>query len=378
MSRDLQAQLTEYGQQMREDLPVLDSDDVMVRGGSPVILGGRDVSVTPRRRGLLVTAAAFLVVILIGLFQLLGSTPSEVVDVDPAAPPSDPDLFEPIRGWIVYTAGRNLRAVDPDDPTSQRTIELPTNASGSSPLGWSTDGSKLLLLNERIGNWHVMDNSGETLFHGPTGGCCLFVGTNTMSPDGRYHIRSFDVGGLTVDALAGGEPRRIVDMSRFEDLIGRRDAIWSPDGTEIAFVGVREDGMTVMVASVDNGAVRELVDARTGYIRHLTWSPDGTEILVTASPEAVDPDFVPLLNPLLRPVATSLTLVQVDGSGRREIASGHYVAAAWSPDGSQIAALDYPSDRNITVMNRNGSGLHVLAGVEPSGPFTGIAWHPAP
>lgn len=381
MNRDLRTQLVEYGRQVRSDLPVVTSDEVMFRGESSVVVSGWSEKATmTRRRGVLIVAGAFLVVLLVGLFQLLAPPPSEVADTTPVSPPSGLGVFEPVRGRIIYPVlGGDLEAVNPDNPSERTTLELPREAAWSTPLGWSMDGSMLLLSREQVGNWHVLDRFGETPFHGPNAGCCLFVGTNTLSPDGRYLVRSFDGGDLWVDELSGGPARRIVDMSQLEDLSGWRDAIWSPDGTEIAFVGGREDGMSVMVVNVESGAIRELVDARTGYVRHLTWSPDGREILVTASPEAADPNAWPTVNPLLYPVATNLFLVEVDGSGRHGIASGYYVATAWSPDGTRIAVLDYsPEGRTVVVMDADGTGQTVLPDVTPYGPFTGIVWHPVP
>jgi Tol biopolymer transport system component len=87
------------------------------------------------------------------------------------------------------------------------------------------------------------------------------------------------------------------------------------------------------------------------------------------------------LNPLTRPISTSLYLLDVDDGGSRHIASGHYVAAAWSPDGSQIAAVDYYRGRHLVVMDADGTEQQTLAnmiGYGYDGLFTGISWHPAP
>lgn len=135
----------------------------------------------------------------------------------------------------------------------------------------------------------------------------------------------------------------------------------------------------VLIVEVETGAIRELVDSSFGYVRHVAWSPDGTQLLVTAGDRSLRSRTQPSVNPLVAPLPTRLYLVNVDGSGRREIASGYFVATAWSPDGTRIAALEYSSEgRSVVLMGRDGSGPTTLPGVEPTGPFTAIAWHPRP
>ncbi|MGH8923367.1 MAG: TolB family protein [Acidimicrobiia bacterium] len=79
---------------------------------------------------------------------------------------------------------------------------------------------------------------------------------------------------------------------------------------------------------------------------------------------------------------TRLYLVNADGTGLRFLepdsaAETFYVAGTWSPDGTQIAVIDYPG-REIVVLNVDGSDRRVLANVQIPEPFTGIAWHPTP
>ena len=83
------------------------------------------------------------------------------------------------------------------------------------------------------------------------------------------------------------------------------------------------------------------------------------------------------MNPLVNPQPTSLYLVDIDDREPHELASGHFVAAAWSPDGSQIAAIEYAAARELVVMNADGSGVpRVLAELDRGDLFTGVAWHP--
>ncbi len=64
-------------------------------------------------------------------------------------------MFEPIRGWIVYNVGDSVKAIDPANPSVQRTLELPEDvARRSLAAGWSRDGSHLAVDSEHSGG-HV-------------------------------------------------------------------------------------------------------------------------------------------------------------------------------------------------------------------------------
>ena len=66
----------------------------------------------------------------------------------------------------------------------------------------------------------------------------------------------------------------------------------------------------------------------------------------------------------------------LDGSTLRRIAAGSYLAAAWSPDGTQIAAISAtPEGLEIVVMNADGTDKQTLIELD-SERHTGIAWHP--
>lgn len=381
MSTDVRQQIREIGDfQRSERRPVeLHELELMVHAESPVVVDGRRDRPIMRRRGVLVVAAAFFAVLLIGLLQAVGSNPSEVADTAPVAPPSDLGVFEPIRGWILYPImGGDLEAVNPDNPSELRTLELPRETAWAVPVGWSADGSLLALEDEKNGHWAVMDQFGELPLHGPTTGCCLFVGSNWLSPEGARWARIAAGGNyLPLDDSTDGEPR-FLDLRQIEGATGFRQPTWSPDGEEMALVVEKDDGMELVVVELDTGAFRSVADSEFAYVRHLAWSPDGNQLLVTAADLALDGGY-PTDNPLLFPISSRLFLVNVDDTGRRQVASGYYVATAWSPDGTRIAAIDYsPEGRTIVVMDADGSGQKVLPEIEPNGPFTGLAWHPVP
>ena len=243
-------------------------------------------------------------------------------------------------------------------------------------VGWSADGSLLLLEDEKNGRWSVMNRSGEISFNGSTGGCCLFVSSNWLSPDGASIIGG-EPGKVDVVSLSTGDSRHLFDVAELEGVSGLRGGVWSPDGSQLAFAAEREGSMNVILVDTTTGVYREVVDSTVKYVRHVAWSPDGTQLLVTSAELTPDDRENPPNNPLLSAIPSRLYVVNVNGSGRREIASGHYVVAVWSPDGTRIAALD-TIGRKVVLMNADGSGQTVLPDVTPSGPFTGIAWHPVP
>ncbi|MFC9918826.1 hypothetical protein [Agromyces binzhouensis] len=302
-------------------------------------------------------------------------------------------IFEPMRGRIVWAADHELRAVDPADPTDIERVALPDEVDSLAMVsGWSADGTRLALTSEDAGKLYVLDTRGAVALAGETG-CCLFVSDPWLAPDGstvaefvapgRLQLR--DVGGLT-------EPRQ-VDV---DPAFGREDGppviaeAWSPDGTRIA-LRVYEDEVTwtrpsIFVVDLVTGTTRELRIPEIDFIRHMTWSPDGTRLLVVAG-TYLQLNGVNLIAPPVGPQETSLYVIdtEVDASGPAQspepIASSHFIAATWAPDGEQIAAIDYgapagPGGHGIVIMNQDGSGADLIVPTTGTRRWTGLAWHP--
>ena len=300
-------------------------------------------------------------------------------------------VFEEMRGWIVYPNDGRLEAVNPADPAERRTLELPAGldvllggapaeASAPMPAGWSADGTKLALSSEYFGDSFVMSADGsftrETL--GPRG-CCMFVVEPWLSPDGTTGVGSLGPRKVGVADLVARNSYQLTLEPPLAADRGLWGTTWSADGSRIAFVAVVDQlggaEPVVHVADASTGANEVLARLNVGHVRHFVWSPDDSQLLVVGG--APLPPCCPSLNPLVHPQATSLYRVATDGSGVREIASGYYVATAWSPDGAQIAAIEYsPSGRQLVVLNADGAGKRVLVELPGGELFTGVAWHP--
>ncbi|MRX42503.1 hypothetical protein [Agromyces kandeliae] len=299
-------------------------------------------------------------------------------------------VFEPMRGRIVWAADGELRAVDPADPTDIRRIALPDDVDAAAMVsGWSADGTRLALTSEDAGKLYVVDARGTVALAGETG-CCLFVSDPWLAPDGSTVAEFVAPGRLQLRDVSGLTRPRQVDV---DPAFGREDGppvigeAWSPDGSRIALRVYEDEVMwtqpSIFVFDLVAGTAREVRIPEIDFIRHMTWSPDGARLLVVAG-TYVELNGVNLTGPPVGPQNTSLYLVDaapdtsVPAQISDPIASSHFIAATWSPDGEQIAAIDYVGRRGIVVMNPDGSEAHRIVPSLGTSAWTGLAWHPIP
>ena len=138
---------------------------------------------------------------------------------------------------------------------------------------------------------------------------------------------------------------------------------WSPDGTRIAFTGVRPEaafrdgshahllghGHDIYVMDADGSHVKDLTNEGTLGDQTPAWSPDGTSIAFMRGCTPSD-----CLDP-------HIAVVGVDGSHLHEITSGPNFdyRPTWSPDGLRIAfERDFPDGTSaIEIASADGTGL---------------------
>jgi TolB protein len=132
------------------------------------------------------------------------------------------------------------------------------------------------------------------------------------------------------------------------------DPVWSPDGKRVAYVSGRqccdseEEKADIYVidsyGTIDSRA-RVTTDERPKL--GVAWSPDGTRLAFGYYTTS----FVP-----------RIAVVNVDGTGRHDIATGRY--PAWSPDGTRLA---FDNGQNaVVVADADGSNARQVArGSEP-------------
>jgi Tol biopolymer transport system component len=224
------------------------------------------------------------------------------------------------------------------------------------PLGWSSDGTELLVERE-----DPTDVEGRFLYVLHADGTETQVvpgrvGGAAISPDGSLVVFADDASdGLYIVDAGGGEPVRIADGE---------EPTFSPDGTQIAYLGLPRSGCCVetgrehvWVANVDGTGAHEILADEPALARgvfQLTWSPAGDRIALENSLGGHVGIYT------FSPDGSDFTEVIPDGAN-----------PYWSPDGSQIAYIElFPSDGGLRIADADGSNVRTI-GFANSGP-----WHP--
>ena len=221
-------------------------------------------------------------------------------------------------------------------------IKCPTGQQGSPT--WSPDGKEIVFAKNGSCGTQITIISAEG---GPTRELTKGYGElPDWSPDGRTILyRSHD--GFSVVSLRGGKSSLI----RSDD--GSMGAVWSPDGSQIAYThglppDLDEYSSTAYVMQSDGSGSRRIIghSCNPGTPE---WSPDGQELAFTCSDGIHATDL-----------STDKTVLAVDVSFEREsepygdVYSPVPSRVSWSPDGRAIA------------YGRNGVNVASSGGGKPS------------
>ncbi|MGV9779464.1 S9 family peptidase [Streptosporangium sp. NPDC003464] len=155
-------------------------------------------------------------------------------------------------------------------------------------------------------------------------------------------------------AAPGTEPRRLTG--------GPHDSCprWSPEGRELAFLRPVDGKPQIHLLPMDGGEPRVLTTASLG-VGAAVWSPDGSRIAYAAPSGDLDPhapvvadrlDYKADGAGLLRGLTTHLFVLEVATGETRQITSGdfHTGEPSWSPDGRRLAfTTSMEPDRDLVV-----------------------------
>lgn len=210
-----------------------------------------------------------------------GGEPEVLLPYGIQGPHAHEATFSPDSRWIAYRFGGQVHLMRPDG-SNQGTL----TGSAKAILGWSPDGSAIIVHAERSGTtaiWSVPVGNGRQV-----GDPVLVkVGPPTLAAAGRagdqyYYMVQVDVPRLYQTSIDLNEGRILTAPTELTAVIdgAALSPAWSPDGSLLAYVHQRTgQPHRVMVRSMRDGDVMEVATIeRARDVENLVWDASGHQL----------------------------------------------------------------------------------------------------
>jgi len=368
----------------QSDLPVVSPDGTMVA----FVAMAPNLGATPGERALFVkdlaTGQLRLFAQAEAFLTLIWSPDSTRV----AFSASTTDHEYPLGAFVANVASGDVTQLD---------VGAPASSDGAAAIGWSPDGTRLAV--------HVLDATGVIRVVNPTTGALTDVSTASdgspltggcydasWRPDGEaiaiecslpgqpnlgeVYVKDLTTGALTI-ASSGSDGTAANGRSTLPPSLqgAYGGASWSPDGTRLMF-NSNATNLLAPAASANHAGLY-VKDLTTGALQLVTstssgrpgdegagaaaWSPDGTQIAFTGNGGLVDTQYD--WQAFVKTLSTGqLTLLnrRPDGApGNAWCEPG--AIPAWSPDGSEVMFQSESTDLVPGLMNGVAQGQLYVA-----------------
>ena len=250
---------------------------------------------------------------------------------------------------IVFTCFINenddLCTVDPSNGSQER---ITANEATDFYASIAPNNGQILFSSRRDGSFLMYsvnsDGSGLRLI-GPTHLGAIFA--PVVSPDGEKVAFTVATNGTQKIWVMNRDGNELIVLTDFD--ANSVDAVWSPDGQQIAFasdMGTNGGGMAHYIINIDGSDLRKITTDVKQIGGRSDWSPDGRWLTFYAGPDD-DRDIY---------------IVAIDGSAIYQLTDGGgNLAPSFSPDGDWITFTSYrDGDAEIFIMRLDGSELRQL------------------
>jgi len=250
--------------------------------------------------------------------------------------------------------------------TAALALALAPAAFAQNEIAYTCDVDVCLMDPAHPGAVTNLTDNGETSYDGkaiwsPDGTKVAFVSDFTDKGHGEWNVFVMQAGGT------GDEINLATQITRYPHTESKQidDLAWSPDGSRIAYTrGNNAGDDKVWVVNADGTTTFPLEIGGTGAKRHPTWSPDSSKIayaVVKNEPEQIY-------------IASS------QGGIGQPLANGKGHEPNWSPNGAKIAFDGYrPSSFSFVdlhIVSPDGSGTPLIVTPSLQTEWTFNAWSP--